>query len=268
MSTSDIPLPSPADAHDETGPLAAELARAYRRMASWYHGELELSGPEADQRARGQDWTPEEVAADLERIRERPPDQLSWMALERLVERDPETMLTVWSQVKATARKELASGWRTAGALDWDGSPWQRARFLAIRASLGGDTPSQTGVEAALVDMAAEAFSVWLEETEHAHILSSGEVDRERLERERHGGMAPPRLMMADAIAQATDRSERAHQRFLRTVKMLTELRRTSQPLYVAHAGQVNVGQQQVNLSTMPTDASASSGDLPKPSGG
>lgn len=38
---------------DEACTLATELARAYREMATFYHDKLELSGPEADARARG-----------------------------------------------------------------------------------------------------------------------------------------------------------------------------------------------------------------------
>ena len=257
-------LPQPADDPDESGALAQELASAYRRMAAFYHKQLNLSGPDADARARGRDSTPEEAVADLDRIREQPPDEVSWYDLERLVERDPEATVAIWTEVKAAAREELASGHRAARALDWEGDPWARARFLAIRANLRGDTPPASGIEAALVDMAAEAYSVWLEESEHAHMLASGEISRERLELERDGGYAPPRLVMAEAIEQAAGRAERAHKRFLQTVKSLTDLQRLAPSVYVKHAGQINVGRQQVNVATTSTQTSGESKDLPK----
>lgn len=62
---------------DEAGSLAVERADAYRRMAAFYRDHLELSGPEADQRARGLGMPPEEANADAARIRDRPPDQVS-----------------------------------------------------------------------------------------------------------------------------------------------------------------------------------------------
>lgn len=49
--------------------------------------------------------------------------------------------------------------------------------------------------------------------------------------------------------------AEWAHLRMLRTVKTLTDLRRAG-PVYVGHAGQVNVGQQQVNIARPAGDGS------------
>ena len=59
--------------------------------------------------------------------------------------------------------------------------------------------------------LAAEAYSVWLEESEHAHMLASGEVAWEHTQLERDGGWSPPRVMMAEAVEQAMQRAERAH---------------------------------------------------------
>ncbi len=50
-------------------------------------------------------------------------------------------------------------------------------------------------------------------------------------------------------MEQTARMAERAHLRMLRTVKALTDLRRAGQAVYVSHAGQVNVGQQQVNVA-------------------
>jgi hypothetical protein len=43
--------------------------------------------------------------------------------------------------------------------------------------------------------------------------------------------------------------TERAHQRFLKTIKLLHELQRSAPMLYVGQAGQINVGRQQVNVA-------------------
>jgi hypothetical protein len=42
---------------------------------------------------------------------------------------------------------------------------------------------------------------------------------------------------------------ERAHARFLRIMKMLHEVHKYVPAVYVGHAGQINVGAQQVNVS-------------------
>jgi hypothetical protein len=67
-------------------------------------------------------------------------------------------------------------------------------------------------------------------------------------------GWPPARLSMADAIEQSAKQTERAHQRFLRTVKTLHEVRRLEATIYVGHAGHVNVGSQQVNIVPAPDD--------------
>jgi hypothetical protein len=251
----DTPMPAISGDASEVDSLAGELARAYRQMAAFYRDQLELTGPKADQRARGLDHSPDEAAADAARIWERPPDQVSWYDLNRLAERGPDAAVGAWKRVRAAARDELTSGHRTAQALEWQGRPWGRARFLAVRDSFRASTPPQSGFEAALMDTAAEAFSDYLEWSEHLHMQSSTEADTERNRLERDGYWSPPRLSMADAIDQSSRMAERVHTRFLRTVKALHEVRRLAATIYVGHAGQVNVGSQQVNIGPAPDDS-------------
>ena len=252
MTPSQSPLEnsrSPAAiTEQDTGSLAREMAGAYKQMTAFYHDQLNLSGPEADARARGRDYTAQEAADDRTRIMERPADQISWFDLNRLIERNPDDMIAVWSKIKAQAREELASGFRTAHALDWNSRPWQQARFLAVRDSFRASTPPQNGIESALIDTAAEAFGDFLELTEHFHLQISSEVETEQQRLGREGGWTPPRLSMAEAIEQSSKMAERAHKRFLQTVKMLHELQRSSPTVYVGNAGQINVGAQQVNV--------------------
>lgn len=244
----------PADDAQEVETLASELARAYRRMAVFYRDQLELTGPAADARARGADDTPEQAAADLARIRDRPPDQLSWFDLTRLAERQPEDMAAIWRRLKEQARHEFASGHRAADALEWQGSPWDRARFLAIRDSFQADGPPPSGIEAALIDSAAEAFSTYLEWTEQHIRMVSVDMKHEEQRSEQYGEWQPQRLSYAHAIDNAARMAEQAHTRFLRTVKMLHEVRKLAPSVYVGHAGQVNVGHQQVNMSKQDTE--------------
>jgi hypothetical protein len=208
--------------------------------------------------------TPEEAMNDVARIHVMPPEHVTWPELVRLAERDPEAMLEVWEDQKAAAREELASGHRAAQALDWQRHPYARARFLAIRESFRAHTPPQSGIEAALIDAAAEAYGDYLELSEQVHRMLSAEAEIQRDDLEREGRWYPPHITTADAIERTERRAERAHQRFLRTVKTLNELQRLAPTLYVAHAGQVNVGQQQVNVAADRPTGKTSGRDLPK----
>ncbi len=246
----------PEENPNEAGSLASELTHAYMQMSGFYRDQMHLSTGEADRVARGLDQTPDEALADLVRIRDRPPDQVTWFDLQRLVNYDPDEMVAAWAQLKAEARQELASGHRTAQALEWRGGPWQRARFLAIRDSFRESAPPRAGIEAALVDAAAEAYGDYLEWSEHLHTEAGSEVASQRDSLERHGSWSPARLSTAEAIEQSSKMLERAHKRFLQTIKMLHDLQRTSPTLYVSNAAQINVGQQQMNVATAAADAS------------
>jgi hypothetical protein len=236
----------PADVA-EVSPLASELAHAYGRLVRFYREQLELSGPEADARARGADDTPDKAAADLARIRERPPDQVSWFDLTRVVERDPATASDLYQEIRAAAREEWVSGHRTARALDWDGTPWQRARFLAIRDCFRADYQPRPGIESALVDLASEAFGDYLEWSEAVHRQASTEADIERNDLERYGKWKPQRLFSAEAMAESARMAEAAHARFLRTIAALEA--RWAVPV---HAGNLTIQQQAIIIAPCP----------------
>lgn len=240
-------VPAVPDDASEAGALASELARAYRQMVRTYQDQMGLTTAEADRRARWDDATDEQFAAELERIRGAPPDQVGWWRLSHVAERDPDAVAAVWHDMRAAARRELASGHRVAQALDWEGSPWDRARFLAIRDSFRADYRPRPGMESALVDMAAEAFSTWLNLSERYQMLAGTDAELEEGSYDRTGKWRKPHYTAAEHEANIEAAAERAHARMLRTVKALSDLRR--QAVYVNHAGQVNVGHQQVNVS-------------------
>ena len=181
---------------------------------------------------------------------------MTWSDLQRLVNYEPDELVAAWAHLKAEAREELESGHRTAQALEWKGSPLDRARFLAIQDSFRTTSPPQNGIESALVDIAAEAFNDCLQRTEQMHMQAGSEAASERASLERHGSWSPARLSTAEAIEQSSKMVERAHKRFLQTVKLLRDLQRTSPTLYVGNAAQINVGQRQVNVATAAAHAS------------
>ncbi len=85
----------------------------------------------------------------------------------------------------------------------------------------------------------------------------SSEVATERDSLKRHGSWSPARLSTSEAIEQSAKMVERAHKRFLQTAKLLHAFQRATPTLYVGHAGQVNLGQHQVNLSGATPDRDA-----------
>src|SRR5262249_6531162 len=87
-----------------------------------------------------------------------PPDQVTWLMLERLTRRDPALALERWEEVKQAAREELRSGASAGRAVVESGqSCWQRARFLAARAELTEAWRPRNAVEQNLVDQMAQA---------------------------------------------------------------------------------------------------------------
>ena len=70
---------------------------------------------------------------DRESILATPPDQVSWLDIGMLTEEDAEAGEALWNSIRAEARDELATGHRTAAALDYRTDPWDRAQYLAIR---------------------------------------------------------------------------------------------------------------------------------------
>jgi hypothetical protein len=238
-------LPEPAP-EAEVGSLARELARAYTSMLAFYQREYKLSPADADAKARGVDESYPEW--DRRQALERPADEVSWWVLQHLVEHDPGTMEIAWNRIKDEARKELESGHRTAAALEWQGSPWDRARFLAIRSAFRESWGPLTGTEAALVDMLAHNFEMYLKWSERLILRAEteGQVEDDKLKRD--GYWQPPRIGVAESIEQAAAMAERSHRLFLRTLRTLQDVRRLPGVL-VASAGQVNIGGQQVNIA-------------------
>ncbi len=221
----------------EIGVLAREMARAYKGMAEFYRDQMELSGTEADTKAR----TPLDTYQELT---QGPPNQISWGKLSKLAEHDPDAALTLWEHIKAEARDELESGHRAVSALDWESRPWERAQFLAIRAAFREEWQPQGGIEGTLIDMMAQTYTTYL--TWMGRLV----VDESIAAPKQDGYWQPPRLTAVQAMDQSAVMADRFHRIFLRTLRALRDLRRyIPAAVVVQNAGQVNVGSQQVNIT-------------------
>lgn len=232
--------PEPAD---EVGSLARELGRAYDELIDSYKRSWRIETAEAIEKAR----TSRERA--LEMAATDPPDQLSWYTLSTLMEHDPGAALAAWERVKAAARKDLHSGHRTARSLEWGHGPWDRAGYLALREALWEDWQPRGGIEATLVDLMAHSFSLYLVWTERLTMYAHTESESEDVKLKKEGYWLPPRLNSATWMRWCSDQADGAHRRFLATLKTLHDLRRLP-GVTIATAAQVNIGREQVNLTT------------------
>jgi hypothetical protein len=226
---------------DGAGSLAREMARAYLQMREFYRREMAPAAADA--------WAGDPAGDDVGRIAETPPHEISWWTLGRLAALDPERAQAAWERILAEARDELASGHRAAQALEWDGTPWRRARFLAIREAFVEEWRPRGGVELALIDQMAQAHTSYLFWMERLHIRSVGEARVEDRTLERDGSWEPPRVDAAAALEQAAAMADRFSRLFLRDLRALRDLRRYAPAVVVQGSAQINVAQRQVNVN-------------------
>jgi len=240
--------PEPCPPANDAPVLAAALARAFGALVDSYRQHFGLSPEEARQRAAE---APEEYRR---RILDGPADQVGWCELDTLAREDPALALQRWEQVKEAAREEVRGGHRAAGALQglvdgYDGTCWSRAQFLGLRAELVAAWRPRDGMELQLIDQLAQWQTLlwgWQSTlTAYTMLFSTGA--RRRTSEESY--CDPPRLSDAEAAEQAAEKVERCHRMYLRTLRALQDQRRLGPPVIVRRAGQVNIGQQQVNVS-------------------
>jgi hypothetical protein len=166
--------------------------------------------------------------------------------------RDGQAGARLWAQVRHLAREELASG-RTAGTAvaPYFETSMDRARFLAIRSALADGLTPANGAEWLLIDGMAQAWTLaqhWLGKHTTTESLDAARVEQDLRQR---GEWAPPRLSEAEAIDRAALLADRFQRQFLRLMKAYRDQRRVLGQVIVAAGGQLNVGQQQVNVGAV-----------------
>ncbi len=224
----------------EAGSLAREMARAYSQMLDHYRRELSFD--QADARAR------DTGGSDLEQLEATPPDQLSWWVLGRVAQQDPARAHQAWERAQDEARQELTTGHRAARAVEADGTPWERAQFVAILSGFMADWQPRGGIEGALVETLAQAYTQQLRWLARLTVLSQTEADRQDRDIKARGSWAPPTVEAALTIDQAAAMVDRFNRLFTRTLRALRDLRRYAPHVVVQHAEQVNLAQAQINV--------------------
>ncbi len=238
--------------HEELESITREMAGAYARRIEFYRKEYKLDAVAAGEKA-DEHGTPE----FQQRALTDPPEYVSFSALGDLAEHDPAPALAAWQRVKAAAYDELMSGHRAAQAMELlgaSGSAWQRAQFFAIRTAFLEEWQPVNAGERLLVDMLAHAYACWLVWLEQLQTYTLAESEQQRHSIRKDGYYESPRVTRVEAIKQAAGMADRFNRLFLRTLRQLRDLRRYVPAVTIQNAGQVNIGQQQVNAAQFNTD--------------
>ena len=231
--------------------IVAEMARSFAQQLRHYVGYYEQS-PEAAEKV---ERALRDVRASSEHYRKEaencPPGQLTWKHFEAIAETDIEASMETWARIRLEAVDELQTGRRAAHGVHAK-EPIELARFYSIRDAFMDDWEPRGGVESALIEMLAQSFTLYLYWTEISHGRAVEAADEHEEDVNRHGfkGWQSPRQHIAEAIEQAHMMADRYNRMFLRTLRQMRDLRRYAPPVIVNNGGQVNVGQQQVNVST------------------
>jgi hypothetical protein len=245
---SDRVISRPSRDEQEIATLAQKLGTAYREMVTFLQTQMHqsLEGAQANAIA----LPDRDPAAEHRDMLQTSPEQISWVRLNALAAHDAELAHDVWRYLKCRAIDELESGHRAAEPLEWDGHPWDRARFMALVESFSVEWQPRGGIELSLIDMLAQQYTAYLFWLGQLHTYSTLEVARQDPKLRRQGYYELPRLDSSQAMEHASMMVERFNRLFLRTLRALRDYRRyTGPPVLVQHAGQVNVAQQQVNVS-------------------
>ena len=249
-TTSDLPARAPRAAAAQRGEVAAivgEMARTHGSYVAYFEKHYKLSREEAIKRAEETTLTPEQ---QLNRLDEQPPDQISWYTFDDATKLDPERAWDRWDRMKDEARDEYESGHRAASAVRHD-SPWERVQYLAVRDSFIEEWQPRGGLELSLIDQMAQTYSAWLRWLAHYELLATADVatrERQINDRGRYEEPKPYKHTIEERALHTADR----FQRMLRSLRALRDLRRYSPQITIHNRGQVNIGEQQVNVQGDP----------------
>jgi hypothetical protein len=181
-----------------------------------------------------------------------PPEKVSWGDISALAQIDIADGLALWARVRESADDELESGRRAASIVGSRNDPFAVAQFLAIRDSFADQWQPNFGIETAMIDMMAVAFSLFLywSATAHERAVEIHDDQRKEIEKQESRGWKGPYQTGADAVEQAHRLADGYNRQFLRVLRQLRDLRRYAPVIIQNNGGQVNVGAQQMNVKT------------------
>jgi hypothetical protein len=178
------------------------------------------------------------------------PEKVEWGHLAAVADVDVNDSLTLWARIRDAADNELESGRRAAQVTGSRTEPYALAQFLAIRDSFADQWQPNGGIESAMIDMMTIAFSLQMYWSAVAH-KRSVEIhnDQEKeLNRYENKGWKSPYQYEANAVEQAYKLADGYNRQFLRVLRQLRDLRRYAPVIIQNNGGQVNIGEQQLNM--------------------
>jgi hypothetical protein len=238
-----FPLTQTPATLDESLPLASAMSEAYR---GYVEAQMKYLALPADAAISNAD---ELAAIYAERAERGDPRHATFCELASLAKVDPDRAKKRWKAIQAAARAELRTGHRAAKVNETSltSEAWTRASFLALRDELAEAWQPQNGVDRTLVDMMAQAWTAQLFWQERMMLFACIEFDNERIKKE--GRWETPRVADSEAVEQAAQMVDRFNRIFMRTLRMMKDLRRHAPTLVVQNVGQMNVAEQQINMA-------------------
>lgn len=229
-----------AEVDEEVGRGLAMRFYRYVKALKEFH---QISGQEAIAKAQAkgvkeyEQWT-----------MECPPEEVTWYSLYSLSKEQIEER---WQEIKQIARQALRTGETAAEALDGTdgGTPYSRAGFLAVREALVEEWQPRGGMELQLIDTLAQAYegqNHWLKVMMDRTTMMCEEEQKTT----DWGGVSwrPPRVTEWEAIENAMGMFDKWNRIYLRTARALRDLRRYAPSVTIQNAGQVNIGEKQINV--------------------
>jgi hypothetical protein len=241
-----VPDPLPAlppvedlQKRDEAHAVAAMLADSYQRRIVSIASGFGVSKKQAADDALAIRF----VAPDPNRA----PDELTLADMEALaLEGDGGRVLERWEEVKAMARRQLAEGYLGGKSVEMKAMAIERAQFMALVDQYNADLQPRNEIERTLIRQMAMAYLMQIRWQERM----LGHVDWADYERKKDEADSPYQKT-ADAIEQAASMAERFNRQYCRLVRIWQGMRRS--PIVVQNlGGQVNVGEQQINMQAAP----------------
>lgn len=177
-------------------------------------------------------------------------EEITWGHLAAVGEVNTDDCLKLWARVRKAADDELECGGRGAKVAGQNADPYALAQYLVIRDAFADQWQPQGGIESAMVEMLAISFSLQMYWSTIAHdrVMRTHDALRDQVQRYELNGWKSPYQSEADAVDQAHRLADGYNRQFLRVLRQLRDLRRYA-PVVIQNAQQVNVGNQQLNVS-------------------
>jgi len=224
--------------------VLAEAAQSFIRAIEFYkteHGGKKLHDDAVKEALQNYEWRRGYVGALL-------PQEVTWADLAAVADVDTDYALELWARLRVAADDELECGKRGAGVAGDNGEPYALAQYLAIRDAFADQWQPQGGIESAMIDMLAMAFSLQMHWAKVAHERVTRTHDEQRNPTKRFESSGWKSPFQSDAVEQAHRLADGYNRQFLRVLRQLRDLRRYA-PVVIQNAQQVNAGSQQVNVS-------------------